>query len=236
MIDVDPTSREILTTDLRAVFKYPQMPSSAGRGTLVYGLHSDNAALPYYSVEYSLGDMPPEVCAPGTLNLLRAESKDNDPPVPANRKPIINCVVDFQVSFGLDTDGDGLIDLWDPAQKGVFELAKYDIKTLRKRIKQVRVYLLVQNGNFDPDFTYSNPDDEAAPDTVCVGDRLARNRKACSVDSEAEEVQVESSIHQCDPKKPLMEKNSLKLCTSRYLFSQLSLPLEGGVGFREQGV
>ena len=170
VIYVDPTSREILTADSRAVFKYPQMPSSAGMGTLVYGLHSDNAALPYYSVEYSLGGTPPAVCAPGTLNLLRAESKDNDPPVPANRKPIMNCVVDFQVALGLDTDGDGLIDLWDPAQRGVFESGKYDIKTLRKRIKQVRVYILVQNGNFDPDFTYSNPDDEAAPDTVCVGD------------------------------------------------------------------
>jgi hypothetical protein len=177
VIYVDPTSREILTAGPKAVFKYPQMPSSAGRGTLVYGLHSDNAALPYYSVEYLLGGTPPSVCAPGTLNLLRAESKDNDPPVPANRKPIMNCVADFQVALGLDTDDDGLIDLWDPAQTGVFESGKYDIKTQRKRIRQVRVYILVQNGNYDPYFTYSNPDDEADPDTMRAGDsRLETGR------------------------------------------------------------
>ena len=57
-----------------------------------------------------------------------------------------------------------------PCAERCFRIGKYDIKTLRKRIKQVRVYILVQNGNFDPDFTYSNPDDEAAPDTVYVGD------------------------------------------------------------------
>jgi hypothetical protein len=109
------------------------------------------------------------------LNLLRAESKDNDPPVPANRKPIMNCVKDFQITFGLDTNDDGLIDLWDPTQSGGFESGKYDIKTLRKRIKQVRIYILAQNGSFDPDFTYSNPDDEAAPDTICVGDPWLKN-------------------------------------------------------------
>jgi len=170
VIYVDPSSREILTSGSKAVFKYPQTPSSAGSGTLVYGLHSDNAALPYYSVEYSLGGTPPAVCAPGTLNLLRAESKDNDPPVPGNRKPIMNCVLDLQVALGLDTDDDGMIDMWDPAQAGIFESGKYDIKTQRKRIKQVRVYILAQNGNFDRDYIYSNPDDEANPDTVWVGD------------------------------------------------------------------
>ena len=167
VIYIDPATREILTIESTAVFKYPKSPYSLERGAIVYGLHSNNADLPYYTIEYSLGGTPPSVCAPGTRNLLRAESKDYDPPV--SGQPIMNCVRDFQIAFGLDTKNeDGVIDMWDPSSADT-----YETKMLRKIIKQIRVYILVQNGNYDPYYTYSNPDPAMSPDIIHVGDSVA---------------------------------------------------------------
>jgi hypothetical protein len=169
VIYLDPSTREILTIDLTAVFQYPKSPYSLERGVIVYGLHSNNANLPYYTVKYSLGGTPPSICAPGTRNLLRAESKDYDPPV--SGQPIMNCVRNFQIAFGLDTmNEDGVIDMWDPSSADA-----YETRMLGKIIKQIRVHILVQNGNYDPLYIYSNPDTAMHPDMIHVGDSVAGN-------------------------------------------------------------
>jgi prepilin-type N-terminal cleavage/methylation domain-containing protein len=170
VIYMEPASREVLTSGGSAIFRYPATPVTCDRGALVYGLNSDDAKLPYYTVEITLGGDPPSSCAKGSLNLLRAESVNNDPPAPANRKPVMNCVRDFQVAFGLDTNEDGNIDTWDPVG-GVFISEAYDGKTLRKRVKQIRGYILVQSGSYDPDYTYYNPEQTGEPDAIYVGDK-----------------------------------------------------------------
>jgi prepilin-type N-terminal cleavage/methylation domain-containing protein len=169
VIYMHPATREILTEGLTAIFTFPASPSGPDKGTLVYGIHSDSAALPYIVAEYVVGGTPPLFCASGAKNLLRAESRNSDPPLPGNREPVLNCVLDFQVAFGLDSgfEEDGLIDLWD---NGGTQAAAYDRRTLKKRLKQVRIYVLVQAGNRDPGYTYSNPDNLANPNTVRVGD------------------------------------------------------------------
>ena len=169
VVYMHPATREILTEGATAIFTMPASPSGAAKGTLVYGVHKDSAALPYITAEYVIGGTPPPVCAPGVKNLMRAESRNSDPPLPGNREPILNCVLDFQVAFGLDSgfEQDGLIDLWD---NGGTQAAVYDRRTLKKRLRQVRIYVLVQSGSRDPDYTYSNPDRPANPDTVRVGD------------------------------------------------------------------
>jgi hypothetical protein len=167
VIYLDPSTREILTTAATAVFKYPKSPYPLKRGAIVYGLHSNDADLPYYTIKYSLGGTPPSICAPGTRNLLRAESKDYDPPV--SGQPVMNCVRDFQIAFGLDTkNGDGVIDMWDP-----FSADTYETKMLGKIIKQIRIYILVQNGNYNPFYIYSNPDPAMSPNMIHVGDSVA---------------------------------------------------------------
>jgi len=169
VIYMHPATRELLTDGSSPIYTFPTSPSGSEKGTLVYGIHSDSAVFPYITAEYVIGGTPPPVCASGSKNLLRAESRNSDPPLPGNREPILNCVLDFQVAFGMDSglEEDGLIDLWD---NGGTQAAVYDRRTLKKRLKQVRIYVLVQAGNRDPNYTYSNPDNPANPNTVRVGD------------------------------------------------------------------
>lgn len=158
VIYMEPSTKSLLTSGGCAssaawLFTYPSSPATQ-RGTLVYGLHTENANFPYYAVEYRLGGTPPTICAPpasganAVVSLLRAESKDNIPPLIQNREPVLDCVRDLQVAFGLDANEDGTIDCWD---NGGVLAATYDNKVLRKRLKQARAYMLVQLGRRDPD-------------------------------------------------------------------------------------
>ena len=170
VIYLEPNTKTLLSSGTTGIFSYPDAPPSAAKGTLAYGIHSENASLPYYAVQYLLGGSPPSICAPGTLNLLRGESKENDPPLPSNRRPLLNCVRDLQVAFGIDSDENGTIDMWDPVEAGNFQVNSYSKKLMKKRLKQIRMYILVQLGNRDPDFMYSNPENPASPDSIRVGD------------------------------------------------------------------
>lgn len=169
VIYMDHATREIVTEGTTAVFTFPSVPLSTVKGTLVYGLNSESAILPYYAVQYVLGGAPPSICAAGTRNLLRAESRNTDPPHSSGREPILNCVRDFQIAFGLDTSliEDNVIDFWD---NGGVQASAYDNRTLKRRLKQVRVYILQQAGNRDPDYRYSNPANPLDPATIRVGE------------------------------------------------------------------
>ncbi len=136
--------------------------SNPAIGTLVYGFYTLGdtiAAQPYYAVWYGLGGASPSNCAAGTQSLLRNESRTTIPT--NNGDPVLSCVLDFEVAFGLDSNEDGTIDLWD---NGGVTAAGYDSQSLRRRLKQIRVYILAQSGNYDPDYT--------APSTITVGDSL----------------------------------------------------------------
>lgn len=178
VILMEPNSKRLLDDDDDGAgnwrFKY-NGPSAAltalpggtaftpAAGTLAYGLEVvediPTSPRPYYSVRYYLDSgNSPRTCATGTSSLLRAESLEVDSS--GSGDPLFSCVRNFQVAFGLDTNEDGTIDLWDD---GGTTLSSYSFEDQRKRVKQVRVYLLVQNGRRDPDYQYP-----AA--TVRVGD------------------------------------------------------------------
>jgi prepilin-type N-terminal cleavage/methylation domain-containing protein len=121
----------------------------------LYGMHTDPASMPaapYYTIDYSVLDYDantrPINCAPGTRALRRNSE--------GNSQPLFNCVLDFQVAFGLDTNDDGELDMWDNG--GNYAAATYTGMTgptvLNRCLKQIRVYILVQDGGFDPGYTY----------------------------------------------------------------------------------
>lgn len=186
VIMMDPNTRILLASGAAWLFKYNGISLNVTRlsdnlpyadpfvGMVVYGMNDStatNATQPYNAVRYYLADAasspPPRTCAPGTRNLLRAESRTSATPVGGD--PMMNCVLDFQVALGLDTDENGSIDFWD---NGGATAAGYAAKDLNKRLKQVRLYVLVQVGNRDANYLYKNPDPvyASAQDKVRVGD------------------------------------------------------------------
>ncbi len=116
---------------------------------LIYGVGTSDPRAPFNRVDYYLKDSgtPPSECATGTHTLYRMvmnSSGNFGPPY----YPLLHCVADFQVGFGLDTDGDGKIDIWPP------DITGYNATEIRDQLKQVRVYILVQNGTKDKDYNY----------------------------------------------------------------------------------
>jgi prepilin-type N-terminal cleavage/methylation domain-containing protein len=176
VIYIEPNTKTMLADGAAWRFIYPSIPNlsgNEGRGAILYGLSrppqgsGSEIPRPYYVVQYRLGgaaaDMP-KTCARGTRSLQRVEMTNGE-----STEPLLACVRDIQVAFGIDVSspGDGTIDLWDNG--GVIS-ASYDYRQIKDRLKQVRLYILVQNGNRDPDYLFANTENRANPERIRVGD------------------------------------------------------------------
>ncbi len=180
VVYMEPNTKTLLTTGSQWRFNYPNSPTTE-KGTIAYGLHTGDIIRPYYSVQYRLGGDPsniPMTCAPpktgenAVRSLLRAETSNGE-----FVRPVLDCVRDLQVAFGLDNlSDDGVIDCWD---NGGVEAASYDDATLKRRLKQVKVFLLVQLGQRDPDkYVYEKDAEILVGDqflTSCGGGAVGRN-------------------------------------------------------------
>ena len=96
----------------------------------------------------------PNYCAPGSKKLLR---KIGD----GNGTPIINCVADFKATFALDTDGDRKPDKLDSSLPSTNA-------EIRNQLKQINLYLLVQEGQKDTGFTYNQATTCSSDSGNCV--------------------------------------------------------------------
>lgn len=79
---------------------------------LVYGVSLDtDLRMPFNRADYYIArpDPMPEGCAPGTGILYKALVSQSNGGL-SNALPVIDCVADMQVAFGLDTNSDGGID------------------------------------------------------------------------------------------------------------------------------
>ena len=125
---------------------------------LIYGVDTDNIRAPFNRIDYFLYDSSqmPIDCAEGTHILERVIMNQSNGDVEA-RYPLLHCVADFQVGFGLDTNEDGVIDKW------IQDLTSKTSEDIRKQLKQVRVYILLQSGKKDNSYKYPN-------NTIYVGD------------------------------------------------------------------
>lgn len=120
-----------------------------------YGIGSQ-VGMPFNRVDYYL-DMegqPPSSCAQNTYTLYRGTvNQSGGSMTGSNRSPLIDCVKDFQVAFGLDTDLDGNVDTW------VKTLGNRTASDIRQQVREVRVFLLYQEGLGDtgstPGFRFS---------------------------------------------------------------------------------
>lgn len=176
IIYVEPNTRTLIAEGSTWRFVSPSAPAfgdGRGKGSLVYGLSrppqggGSEIPRPYYIIQYRLGGTPsalPKTCAPGTRSLQRVEMTNGE-----SVEPLLACVRDIQIAFGLDAGEptDGMVDFWD---NGGNVVSSYDSLSRKRRLKQVRVYLLVQQGERDPDYLYKNPGNPSNPARIRVGD------------------------------------------------------------------
>ncbi len=142
------------------------LPSTAdlAQPKLVFGISSNpplTAAprMPFNRADYYILGPPnsflPGGCAPNTGELVKAMISQTD----GSRTdilPILDCVADMKVIFRLDTTGGGTINLTTDALTGM------SARDIRTQLKEVRIYILAQQGQKDTNYT--------SPASICVGE------------------------------------------------------------------
>jgi hypothetical protein len=126
----------------------------------MYGVDPDtNLRMPFNRADYYIRTPGaanfPDRCATGTRILYKATVNHDGGGL--REFPLLDCVADMQVIYGIDTDAtiDGTINCYanDPADA----LATIDAENIRNRIREVRVYLLAHEGQYDRTFAYNPP-------------------------------------------------------------------------------
>ncbi len=159
--------RELVGTSITN-FSYKVPAISAGKYTpptgfqadtsdlfLVYGV-SDTADLkfPYNRVDYyikrpSAAKDTSARCAPGTGILYKA-NLNHSTSAGVTQYPLLDCVVDMQVIYSLDSNNDGGVDLHGDENI----LTNMTAEDIRTQLKEIRVYILTHEGGKDSSFNY----------------------------------------------------------------------------------
>jgi hypothetical protein len=145
------------STTYSGVSSTPWRPTDPAETRLVYGVDPDtDLRMPFNRADYFISNANvPERCAPNTGVLEKATVNQNGGGF--TYLPLLDCVADMQVIYGLDTNEDGSFDpLNDPADVYSDDIttAPLTAQQIRKRVKQVRVYILSHEGQRDATYTY----------------------------------------------------------------------------------
>ena len=128
----------------------PLEPYSAN---IVYGIDNVIPFRPFNRAEYYIDNTAvPQHCAPNTGVLVKAVVAHNASGTTPTLLPLIDCVADMQVVYGLDNNADGAVDAWSSDISVGMTAA--DIRT---QLAEVRVHLLAQEGQRDA--SYRTPTD-----------------------------------------------------------------------------
>jgi prepilin-type N-terminal cleavage/methylation domain-containing protein len=162
----------------------PWPPADATETRIVYGVDPDtDLRMPFNRADYYIkrpSTNMPQRCAANT-GILYKETV-NQAGGGFTEFPLIDCVADMQVIFGLDTntndiigtysDGDTVIS-WpvgtpdESATVADVTAAFSDAANLRQRVKEVRIYILAHEGQRDPNYTFQAP---VSPSSITVGE------------------------------------------------------------------
>jgi prepilin-type N-terminal cleavage/methylation domain-containing protein len=133
-------------------------PIDTFQTNIVYGIDTGTLQRPFNRAEYFIaGGATPQHCAPNTGVLVKAVVLHDGTGSTPDLLPLIDCAADMQVMFGFDTTGDRQADSWS-GTTGVMTADQ-----IRTQLVEVRVNLLVQQGQRDDSYRYPNP-------TIYVGD------------------------------------------------------------------
>ncbi len=144
-------------------------PTSATETRMIYGVADAADAptglrMPFNRADYYIappgtaGVTQPQRCAPDTGVLVKAVMKQTDGTY--TLYPILDCVADMQVIFDLGND---------QYSNDISNSQNFPASWIRQNVHGVRVYILAQQGQKDPTYTYPS-------NTITVGEfGLGRN-------------------------------------------------------------
>lgn len=141
------------------------IPKDRSDSFIVYGVAPDNGSLlsfPFNRADYYI-NRPAEissVCNKATGVLYKTTINHNGS---RTYYPLLDCAADMQVVLFWDSDEDGNIDY----HSEVLEEVAGTAAELRRRLKELRVYILAQQGKRDTEYLYPLADPARA---VVVGD------------------------------------------------------------------
>lgn len=140
----------------------PVEPYSAN---IVYGIDNVIPVRPFNRAEYYVDNTAtPQRCAPNTGVLVKAVVAHDASGTTPTLLPLLDCVADMQVVYGLDNNADGAVDAWSSDISVGMTAA--DIRT---QLAEVRVHVLAQEGQRDDSYTTPS-------DTIFVGSQgVGRN-------------------------------------------------------------
>jgi prepilin-type N-terminal cleavage/methylation domain-containing protein len=187
LIDNSVTSTFFGTFNANAnAFKtnYPDFvpPDYSFLAYLIYGVDTNtNLRMPFNRADYYISTASvPLRCADaasGTGILVKSlvSHDDGDFDLPPDDNipdllPLLDCVADMQVIYRLDTDGDGTAD--SPVSDIVTALS-LTAEEIREQVKEVRVYILAHEGQYDSTYIFNNfTGTDTCPTCVRVGEKI----------------------------------------------------------------
>ena len=127
-------------------------PQKASERFFIYGVDpTTNLRMPFNRADYYVArpsSNMPASCAPNTGILYKATTNHSDGG--STEMPIIDCVADLQLIFGMDTNSDGVVD------SRVDDISSLNASQIRGQVREVRVYILTHQGQRDPYYTHAN--------------------------------------------------------------------------------
>ncbi len=134
---------------------------------IMYGLDPGAANRPFNRADYYISDLSnttanpsgltvPSRCAPGTGVLVKAVVKQDGSDALVEL-PLLDCVADMQVVYGMDNNSDSYFTPGTPPDAYSNSLPAAGSGTaaqIRSTVKEVRVYILAHEGQMDRNYTY----------------------------------------------------------------------------------
>lgn len=149
----------------------PWAPTAGTETRFVYGIKPAgspvvNPRMPFNRADYYVripASNFPARCAEGTGVLYKGTVNHGNGRL--LELPLLDCVANLQVVYRRDTDGDDIPDTESDAGWANTVIAA----DIRDQVKEVRVYILAHEGQYDPSYTFDDYDD-AVNETITIGE------------------------------------------------------------------
>jgi len=147
---VDGTNCTVSTIDPGGV-----TVSASGIATLTHTPVSGTADATYRAGEATLINLGPAHSLARVRYSVdvatRALRSQQQLPTPDPVQPVVGDIVNLKAQYGLDTDGDGSVDTWQPASGGVWSAATLPAQPLAmvRRIQSVRLAIVARSPQFE---------------------------------------------------------------------------------------